>query len=267
MVEPACLTHSTYYTKDDQPERLLKKIKEYAADLTGKTQDNRPKCFPVGASLPGVHNPTIWYNVDGYVTSTSEEQTVQGERMRGVKAIYTRGEGFTVKTDAERTNYLLLSWFLKANNQAAFTKPNAIMFEFAGSAMMAIIRVIEAEQNRPECGWGIHCKDSGSCWADTLLGDKDMCIPEATVVQKLRDHADGKEDTTRWVVYFTICLCTCLLLVFFCQCIGWLWKVMNPKKPKGAEEAEALAAAQEAEAKNAETAEESKDAEKEDEKP
>jgi hypothetical protein len=217
MIEPACMVHSSFYTENDQPEKLMKKIKEFAVAQPAKTQESRPACFPAGATLPVEHSPTILYTIDGYVTPTPEEQSTQTERMRGVKAIYTRGEGYTARTDSERTNYLLLSWFLKKNNQAVYTKPNMILFEFAGSAAMPTIRVIEAMQMRPECGFALYCKASGSCWADTLLGDEDKCIPEKEVMTKLEEHANGKPDTTAWVITATICIASVL---GFC---GLLW--------------------------------------------
>jgi len=34
---------------------------------------------------------------------------------------------------------------------------------------------------------------SGSCWADTLLGDEDKCIPEEEVERKLEEHAMAKK--------------------------------------------------------------------------
>jgi len=237
VIEPACHAHSTAFTKDDQPERMLKKIKNFAKDMASKSLESRPKCFPAGAALPKVHTPTLWYTVDGYVTSTPEEQAIQADRMRGVKAIYTRGEGFTVKTDAERTNYLLLSWFLKRNNQQLFTKPNAVMFEFAGAAVMPILRIIEAQQARPECGWAIYCKDSGSCWADTLLGAGDTCIPEEKVLKTLQEHADGKKDSTAWIIYVTIGVCSLLSLCCISSTIVYIVKLMKPPRPKEVDEA------------------------------
>jgi len=237
IIEPACGSHSGDFTKDDQPERLMKKMKIWAKDMRAKTLESRPKCYPIGAALPDIHKPTVWYTIDGFTTSTSEEQTLQTDRMRGVKAIYTRGEGFTVKTDAERTNYLLLSWFLKKNNQDIFTKPNAVMFEFCGSAVVPILRIIEAMQSRPECGWAVYCKDSGSCWADTLLGNEDKCIPEAMVLERLREHADGKEDTTNWVIYATMGLCACLGCCCFMTCVNKTMQVLFPPLPKGEGEA------------------------------
>lgn len=237
IIEPACHTHSGVYTQDEQPEQLLKKIKTFATDMQSKTLESRPKCFPVGASLPPQHSPPIWYTIDGFVTSSPEEQQVQSDRMRGVKAIYTRGEGFTAKTDAERTNYLMLSWFLKRDNQEVFTKANGIMFEFAGAAYMPMLRMIEAMQARPECGWAIYCKSSGSCWADTLLGAKDNCLDEDEVLKVLKEHADGKEDDMAWVMYVTIFGVSCLCLLGICGGISYIVNMMNPKKPKEAEQA------------------------------
>lgn len=239
MIEPACHSHSSFYTKDEQPEQLLKKMKFFVQDMKAKTLETRPACFPVGAALPDIHSPTIWYTVDAFVTPSEEEQAEQTDRMRGVKAIYTRGEGFTERTEAERTNYLLLSWFLKRNNQEQFTKSNGIMMEFAGSGAMSIIRIIEAEQGRPECGYAVYCKDSGSCWADTLLGKEDTCLPEADVLQKLKDHADGVAPESNWYLHMAICALLVLVLGFLGTGMSWYmrWLATHHEKPKGPEQA------------------------------
>merc|ERR1719420_931426 len=121
----------------------MKKINEFSQNQPAKTEASRPKCFPGAANFPMEHSPTIMYSLDAYITATPEEQSVQTDRMRGVKAIYTRGEGYTARTDAERANYLMLSWFLKKENQALFKKPNIILFEFVGSAAVPILRIIE----------------------------------------------------------------------------------------------------------------------------
>jgi hypothetical protein len=237
IIEPGCLTHSTFYTQDDQPEMLLKKIKTFAKAQASKTAESRPKCFPASAPFPAEHSPTIMYTVDGYVTSTPEEQNMQADRMRGVKAIYTRGEGYTARTDSERTNYLLLTWFFKKGNQELFTKPNLVLFEFAGSAAVPILRIIEAMQGRPECGYAIYCKDTGSCWADTMLGAEDKCIPEDDVLKKLEDHAEVQEDTTRWVIYVTVVGVSFLVTVCACCCIVKMFQIMKgPRRDKEVEE-------------------------------
>jgi hypothetical protein len=232
VLEPGCMAHSDRWTKGEKPEDLLENIKTWTLGMITRTAEFRPVCFPFGAPIPEMHKPTLFYVLDGWVTASPEEKVVQQDRMRGIKALYTRGEGYTVKTDAERTNFLLLTWFLKLMNQQTFTRPNAIMMEFAGSAMMPIIRIIESQQNRPECGWAIHCKASGSCWADTLLGEENKCIPEGLVLKTLVEHADGKKDTTAWVIYATIMLTTALLL----QCLCWSgWKILKapPSKAEG----------------------------------
>jgi hypothetical protein len=204
LMEPACQSHSSFTTQTDQPETLMMNIKTFTLDVVTNTQANAPTCYPTGETLPDLHKPTVWYTLDSYTTMKADEKLSQAAHMQGVKAIYTRGEGYTVKTDAERTNYLMLHWWMKENNQNVFMKPNTILFEFAGSAMMPIIRLIEAEQNRPECGWAVYCKNSGSCWAKTKLGDDDKCLPEGTVQQELEDHANGVKEDTAWIIYTTI---------------------------------------------------------------
>merc|ERR1719158_1794768 len=99
------------------------------------------------------------------------------------------------------------------------------MMEFAGSAIMPIIRIIEAQQKRPECGWAIYCKSSGSCWADTLLGAEDKCIPEKIVQQTLKEHAEGKKDETGWIITATIVLLSVMGLVFLCLGGKHMWSL------------------------------------------
>jgi len=236
MIEPACHSHSSFYTKDDQPEQLIKKMKVFVEDIKAKVLETRPKCFPVASALPDIHTPTLWYTMDAFVTPTEEEQASQSDRMRGVKAIYTRGEGFTVRTEAERTNYLILSWFLKKNNQEQFTKPNGIMMEFVGSAASGVMRIIEAQQGRPECGWAIYCVDSGSCWADTLLGPEDTCLAEADVLKKLKDHASPEEEKTSYWFYMTVCGCVGVGLFFLGGGLSFYLGFHNQPKPKEAEQ-------------------------------
>jgi len=227
MIEPACMAPSLSYTTSEEPEGLLKKMHTWSMDAPGQIVKNLPACFPKGGKVPAEHEPTLWYALDAFVTPSAEESTIQNDRMRGVKAIYTRGEGFTVKTEAERTNYLVLSWFLQKKAQQIFTKPNAIMMEFASAASIGIIRIVEAMQSRPECGWAIYCKDSGSCWADTLLGEQDKCLVEAEVVKKLQEHADGAVDTTNWIIYVTICLGSIALLCFLSAFTRFIMKTMH----------------------------------------
>jgi hypothetical protein len=235
IIEPSCMTHSTFYTQSDQPEKLMGKVKEYSAAQPKTTHEHdAANCFPVGVDYPVEHVPTIMYTVDGYVVPTPEELTRQTERMRGVKAIYTRGEGYTARTDAERANYLMLTWYLKKNNHQVFTKPNVVLFEFAGSAAMPIIRIIEAMQNRAECGFALYCKPSGSCWADTLLGDEDgKCFPEEEVVKKLDEHANGKTDTTGWVITVTLATVSLVGGCGFIYCMSKIAVLFKSKKKKG----------------------------------
>jgi hypothetical protein len=242
IIEPMCRTRSGEYTKTDNPEILMKKLSEWSDDMPGKTQENgqRPACFAAGGKFPTIHKPTIWYTLDAFVTQTQQEHDVQLDRMRGVKAIYTRGEGYTVKTDAERTNYILLSWFLKKGNQRTFTSPNAILVEFAGAASMPIIRIIEAEQGRPECGWAVHCKESGSCWADTLLGPEDECWPEEIVMNRLKVHADGVTTDFSWIYYVTIAIVSAVVGACLLGVLRYLVKAFwggkkASKKSAGAE--------------------------------
>lgn len=260
-IEPGCLAPSQFYTTSSQPEELLSKIHAYSLDLSGMATKSIPKCFPVGGKLPSAHSPTLWYTVDASVTPTDDEQSLQTDRMSGVKAIYTRGEGFTVKTEAERTNYLLLSWFLKRHDRELFTRPNAIMMEFASAGSMPIIRIIEAMQERPDCGWAIYCKESGSCWANTLLGPKDECLDEALVAKELKIHADGAGDVTSWIIYTTICIGSVALLCFLSGITKFILKtVTGPKKPAGFEKEEATAVEEAAEADlSAEELEETKE--------
>lgn len=232
-IEPACIAHSHWYTEDNNPEELHRKIKEFSEDLTGKTKSHMPTCYPQGEELPLPHRPSVWYMVEAYPTPTPVEASKEGEQMRGIKAIYTRGEGVTFRSNSERTNFLMLNWYLKKNNQPVFGQPNAIMFEFVSSAMMPIIRIIEMEQGRPECGWALFCMDSGSCWGDTLLGEDDYCISEEAVERILEGHAMGGLNwnvygfKNEYCIYITVGI---LSLCAMCGIVGLIQYAMRAYK-------------------------------------
>lgn len=235
MIEPACNAHSSFFTKDPRQEKGMMKLKLFSENIRAKIEESRPRCYPLREPIPEIHTPTLFYTLDAFTTPSSQEQAQQDDRMRGVKAIYTRGEGFTVRSESERMDYLLLSWYMKKGNQEKILKPNAVSLEFASAGAAAIIRLIEANQARPDCGFAIYCKDSGSCWADTLLGGDDKCLAEADVLKKLEEHANGKSFMQKYMLQMTLCITACVGLCFLSGALRSL-RTFSKEEPNAADE-------------------------------
>lgn len=220
-MEPACLKDSWSHTVSAHPEWLAKKVKVFAADLSQAVLETRPACYPEGEAVPPLHSPTIFYWVDGVVTLNADEQERARQLLGSAKSLFTRGEGFSIKSAAERANYLLLVWFMKLNSRALFTRPNVIAMDFAMPIL--VHRIIEAMQEKKDCGWAITCKKTGSCWAMSLSdprSDTD-CMSEDQVMAILQTHADTKGMTLFWKLVLSLFACFVLLTVVLCYRFRW----------------------------------------------
>lgn len=171
--------------------QLLLNIKKYAGALKDDAKKHPPACWPKDGTIPEVHTPTLLYEADLWASPFSQEEGAKRETYKDIAEIYTRGESATLKSEAERVNYLSLNWLLRKNWQPLFTKLSIISMDYV--APINIHRIVEANQNREDCGYAIYCKVTGSCWAQTLLDDEaNACRGEAVVLNFLRWHAEGE---------------------------------------------------------------------------
>lgn len=169
VVEPACL----YTPAAGNPSRGSTAASTWtelvAGTLRVQALHDRPPCFPQGvtdATLPELSQPTLLYNVHATTDIAASEKESQLQLTSHGKAIFSRGEAYTVRSEAERLNYLLLHGLFRQGAQSLYGQPNVISLDFP--APVLIHRIIEVNQQRKECGIAVYCRASGGCWAQSL---------------------------------------------------------------------------------------------------
>lgn len=188
-IEPGCIMHSS--TATTNPIQLLLNEKKYAGALMNAAEKHPPSCFPGTVKPPELHHPQLFYEADLWVSPFTVAAGAYRQVYKDIQEIYTRGESATMKSEAERVNFLALNWLLRKNWQPLFTKLNIISFDFI--APITVHRIIEANQEKKECGFAIYCKGTGSCWAKSMLDDgNDSCKNEHEVMEWLRWFSDGQ---------------------------------------------------------------------------
>jgi len=253
-VEPGCIHPSATATQSTNPIQLLLNIKKHAGALMNSAKSHPTKCFPTDGAMPEVHHPTLLYEADVWTSPYSEAEGAYRKVYKDVKEIFTRGESATLKSEAERVNFLALNWLLRKNWQPLFQKLNIISMDYV--APINVHRIIEANQKREECGYAIYCKATGSCWAQTLLDSQaNACKDEPTVLAFLKNHAEGQPwpvwvwilaiGLTAGLVKLTCCTLGCYAMgnkccpTFFHEgAMGIMWL---KRKPKGKKEEALLA--------------------------
>lgn len=189
-IEPGCIHSSTAATQSSNPIQLLLNLKKYAGALMNSVKEHPTACFPTDAPIPPVKTAPLMYQADVWASPFTQAEGAYRQVYKDIKEIYTRGESATLKSEAERVNYLALNWFLRKNWQPLFTKLNIISMDYV--APINVHRIVEANQNREDCGYAIYCKVTGSCWAGTLLDSgANACRNEGSVLASLKSHADG----------------------------------------------------------------------------
>jgi len=214
-VEPGCIHSSTTATQSSNPIQLLLNVKKYAGALMNSAKTHPTKCYPSDADIPSVRTPTLLYEADVWPSPFSEAEGAYRKVYKDISEIYTRGESATLKSEAERVNYLTLNWLLRKNWQPLFTKLNIISMDYVSP--INVHRIVEANQNREDCGYAIYCKVTGSCWAQTLLDEEaNACKKESTTLSSLRYHADGEP----WPWWLWIIGLGLTLVLVKISCIG-----------------------------------------------
>uniref|UniRef100_A0A7S4PYZ8 Phosphatidylinositol-specific phospholipase C X domain-containing protein n=1 Tax=Alexandrium monilatum TaxID=311494 RepID=A0A7S4PYZ8_9DINO len=188
--EPGCVTSSWDSTASAHPDRVVRRIRSWLLDLRRHAAAAAPLCFPEGAPVPGLHAPTLLYWADGQVTLTENEGNAQRALLGQAKALFTRGEGFGLKSSAERVNYLALVWLMKRGAAPLWTRAGVVAHDFA--APILVHRIVEAMQEQQDCGWAMYCKVTGSCWAGSLLASDGSCRGEEEVTAELEALASSK---------------------------------------------------------------------------
>jgi len=208
-MEPGCIHSSASATQSTNPIQLLLNVKKYAGGLMNSAKSHPTTCFPSDAAIPEVHTPTLLYEADVWASPYSQAEGAYRQVYKDIKEIYTRGESATLKSEAERVNYLTLNWLFRKNWQPLFSKLNIISMDYISP--INVHRIVEANQNRKDCGYAIYCKVTGSCWAQTMLDEEaNACREESKVLAFLKWHADGEPWPT-WMLILGLVLTAALV--------------------------------------------------------
>eukprot|EP00927_Polykrikos_kofoidii_P061166 TRINITY_DN56035_c0_g1_i1.p1 TRINITY_DN56035_c0_g1~~TRINITY_DN56035_c0_g1_i1.p1 ORF type:complete len:895 (+),score=123.40 TRINITY_DN56035_c0_g1_i1:165-2849(+) len=179
-LEPSCLFHTEYLSKSDKPDKAVRQLKAFAVNMQEALNHRRPTCFPADAPPPEPKEPTVMYIADAFILPTKSQIESQQEIIGNAYLVYSRGEGFSVRSEAERYNFLLLNWFFRPSLRDVYTAPNIISMDFP--PVVIVQRIIDAMQEKRECGWAIYCRETDSCNARNLLDTttkKPYCVDEA----------------------------------------------------------------------------------------
>lgn len=243
---PSCLFRTSDVNKAVLPELLVGKAKLQTAliddNLTLAKLRPPPCLFANGSSFagqvpssvsalsPGV--TPVLYSLDMTLTRPDAEKASQTQLMRNDKAPYVRGEAFTISSEAERINFLDLSWLMQPGNSEFYMLPNFISFEFP--VPILIHRIVEVNQEQKDCGWAIRCLASGSCWANTLLGTDGNCMSEqaALLLIEAQQYGSSLRRVLQAIGW------TMLALSLLC-CAGLCLVPLYRHRAKAAEEAQA----------------------------
>jgi len=204
-MEPGCIHRSGIATQSSNPIQLLLNIKKYAGALMNSAKTHPTTCFPTDAAVPALHTPTLLYEVDVWASPFTEAEGAYRTVYKDISEIYTRGESATLKSEAERVNYLTLNWLLRKNWAPLFMKLSIISMDYV--APITVHRIVEANQDRKDCGYAIYCKVTASCWAQTLLdSEANACKEEPQVLAFLKWHADGHPwPFWIWILLLVVC--------------------------------------------------------------
>lgn len=210
LVPPICLLTLEDQERHSAPIDAVEAVKRYASMLQRNySRLHRPSCMAQDEEIASIHSPPLFYVADGVVTPLHAAE--QAQLLRNAKAVFSRGEGLSHRSEAERMNYLLLLRLLKEGYRSVFTQPNVISVDFASPVI--VHRIVESMQNRPECGIAVHCKATGSCWAASLVPPAgDQCLDEGRVLDGLETQAAGGR---RHVFILLLILAAFLGLVFW----------------------------------------------------
>lgn len=228
IIDPGCIHSSWAQTRTSMPDKLVEFLEIFMSRLRESVM--RPpltNCFPPLTPIPVPGDPPLLYEANAFISLTPKAQTMQQNLFKDKSEIWRRGEAYTESSDAEHVNYMLLAWLMAKGNAKLFLKPNFVLMDFVHPVV--IERIIHNVQQRIDCGFALFCKDSGSCWAKTLLsvttdnlsGERtDKCRPEAHALYELEVEAGMYPEIIKKRVMYALAIIPCALLIvgYFAGC-------------------------------------------------
>jgi len=195
IVEPICFAPSGASTRSQRSLTLARRIEAYSVDPVKRAAAKPPLCHSNGDPMPALGKPNVLHGSDAFVTLSQQTKDDLASKMNVNGELYVHGEPLTARTVAERVNLLLLRLFFHERNgkgyQPFFRQPQLVAMDFI--APIHVHRIIEAVQNKRECGYSLFCAKTGSCFAISKLGPDGQCVTEEVAYQRLAEHAMQEE--------------------------------------------------------------------------
>eukprot|EP00401_Gymnodinium_catenatum_P026446 CAMPEP_0117463142 /NCGR_PEP_ID=MMETSP0784-20121206/3422_1 /TAXON_ID=39447 /ORGANISM="" /LENGTH=840 /DNA_ID=CAMNT_0005256939 /DNA_START=109 /DNA_END=2628 /DNA_ORIENTATION=+ len=197
VIEPGCIFRFRGTSRPEHPDAVAWEIKANLDSLPDALQRNWPGCLSHAAVASQTKIPPLLYIVDANLMHNRTHMQHHSETMGSSDVFYSRGEGFSIRSEAERLNYLLLLLIMRPGFETLYTSPNIVYFDYPPAIIVG--RIINAVQDRKDCGWAIYCRPTGSCWAGSLAqvaNNADErpvveCRSEAEVEAELKMRADN----------------------------------------------------------------------------
>jgi hypothetical protein len=225
VLEPLCMNPSSNTTGSNDAGMLVHLLKNY----TSKTDPNLwhlPACYPPNTELPMRHKAPAVGRLDAYLSYAESDLTATKRIFAEQKEVYTHGEPLTMRSDAERVNYLLLTHYL-TSKQHIEQSMNMVAMDFVHPAV--VHKLIANTLGGSDCDVALLCLDSGGCFAADLHdeGAPNGCADKGATEVVLMDYAEDRWVIGRLVVYY----CTYALWILVVLCCWWCHL-----KPKGSTE-------------------------------
>lgn len=238
-VEPACFWSTWQYTQTGEPDKVVDKAKAYFNQMHDIVERDVPFCYPSYVQTIDWHKPSLMHLLDLFITINAADMDKVKQTMQNVEALFTRGEGFTIRTMAERVNYLVLTNLLKEGTRDTFMQPNIISTDFVHPTIVS--RIIEGNQGHTDCGFAMVCIPSGTCLTMSLMDRSGGCLAQEEAVTILEEHSQAQDFDERSAVLLFINVCTCCC---FCCCFCGIRRRIKARRRKKAAMKQALLAAQ-----------------------
>jgi len=185
-LEPLCINPSEPHTSTNKGVKLLTLLKNFSAATQRVTMQKTPSCYPADTELPMNHIAPLFHRLDAWLAKTPEEIALIRDTFSTNDQVPAFGEVMTVRSAAERLNYLLLLWYFVRGNQDMYSRMNLIAMDFVHPAI--VHRIISAMQGDPDCGFLVYCNPTATCFAANLNGVDSTCLDTLDTEYALQDH-------------------------------------------------------------------------------
>lgn len=215
VVEPMCIAPSGPLTNSSNPADLVIMLRQYSIYLDQYMYGNVPDCYILGYELPSLHGLPLFHRLDAYLTLSEKQAESKAAIFSHQKEVYVRGEAVTIRSDAERVNYLMLLWMMSKGNTNMWAGSNTIAFDFVSPIL--VHRMISTAQEQPDCGYILQCWNSGSCFSATLDAYEDnTCLDDQKMDRFTWSHAERDWVMISWEFRYMTFLCLWLSVKMAC---------------------------------------------------